>query len=209
MRRVGLFSLAVLLIGGSAHHAAAQVVLSLGDGRATLRATNATTAEILSEWSRAGQTTMVNLDKVDKGRVTLTLDDVPERMALDVILRSAAGFVAIPRTIDEAGASRIARIVILPRSTPRDGSKPAMQVQPATVPAIPPSVAPSDDRVVVPAVEPVDVERLVGPDGEPIPDDQDGAEPSGPPTDTPDDAVNPAPADELRPDGAVVPAQPR
>jgi hypothetical protein len=200
MRSIRPLSLAALWLLLSSP-SAAEVFLTLGDGRASLHAENATTAEILSAWARTGNTTILNLEKLDSTPVTLTLEDVPERMALDVILRSAAGFVAIQRPIDEGGVSRIARIVILPRSTAKVEAVTTADVyQPAVEAA-------AQDVSALPLAEPTEVERLLGPDGEPIPDDQDDLAPSQPAP--ANDGVEPAPADELRPDGAVIPAQPR
>jgi hypothetical protein len=180
----------------------AEVILTLSDGRASLHATNATTAEILSAWARTGHTTIVNLDKLDGDRVSLTLEDVSERMALDVILRSAAGFVAIPRTTESPGASRIARIVILPRTTSSaDRSRQAASAPPLV------EVQENDNDQPPTLTEPAGVEQLFGPDGQPVPDDQADLDPSTQPPAA--DEVQPAPADELRPDGAVIPAQPR
>jgi hypothetical protein len=202
MRPVRWLPAAALAILLSSSPAGAEVILTLGEGRATLRATDATIAEILSAWARTGHTTIVNLDKLDTARVTLTLEDVPERMALDVILRSAAGFVAIPRATDAIGVSRIARIVILARTgSSADAARNASVAAPLETPA-------QDADAPTTFTEPATVEHLIGPDGQPVPDDQEGLDPSTQPP-PPTDVVEPSPADALRPDGGIVPADQR
>ena len=46
--------------------------------------------------------------------VTLELTDVPERQALDIVLRSVAGYMLAPRRAGSPGASTFDRIMILP-----------------------------------------------------------------------------------------------
>jgi hypothetical protein len=68
--------------------ASAQVVdIEFGDGRVELIAENVTASRILDEWARVGRTTVVNGERVSGPPVTLQLIGVPEREALDVILR--------------------------------------------------------------------------------------------------------------------------
>src|SRR5213594_3293119 len=73
--------------------------LSIHDGRVWLTATNATARQILTEWARVGHTRVVNGDRIPGGPLTLQLDGVVEQQALDVLLRSAGGFIAAPRTM--------------------------------------------------------------------------------------------------------------
>ena len=95
--------------------AAAGVELRISGGRVWLRATNATVSQILAEWSRLGQTRIVNGDRVPGGPITLQLENVSEEEALDVLLRSAAGFMGVRRTIPLAASSEFDRILILPK----------------------------------------------------------------------------------------------
>src|SRR2546427_10539977 len=96
---------------------APSIQLSLHDGRVWLVATNVTVPQILIVWARVGQTRVVNGDRIPGGPLTLQLDGVPEQQALDVLLRSAGGFMAAPRAVAVADASRFDRIIILPTSS--------------------------------------------------------------------------------------------
>jgi hypothetical protein len=98
--------------------ARAEVHLTIRDGRVTLNAAGATVHEILVEWAKIGQTKIVNAERIAGGPLTIQLTNVPEEQALDVILRSVSGYVAAPRPIANAGASRFDRILIMPPSTP-------------------------------------------------------------------------------------------
>ena len=82
----------------------------------SLVATNAAVSQILDEWAFVGGTRIVNGERAPGDRVTLQLADVPEREALDLLLRSAAGYVAAQRAEGSAAASRFALAMILPTS---------------------------------------------------------------------------------------------
>jgi hypothetical protein len=107
-----------LLVAASTPAAATDVQVSLKDGRVTILADNVPVRKILEDWARVGQIRIVNLEKLTGPPVSLRLDNVPEKDALDVLLRSAAGYVAAPRSTDVAGASRFDRILILATSRP-------------------------------------------------------------------------------------------
>jgi hypothetical protein len=102
---------------------------------------------------------------------------VPELEALDVVLRSASGFIAADRTLDgtapQPNLSRFDRIVVLP-----EGARPA---DPALRAAAPPPISPpralEPPAPAAPMFTPSGGQRLIGPDGQPVPDDQDGAPP--------------------------------
>ena len=130
-------ALVALLGAASAPAAAAEVQVSLKDGRVTIVADNIPVRKILEDWARVGQIRIVNLDKLTGPPVTLRLDNVPEKDALDVLLRSAAGYLAAPRNLDVPGASRFDRILILATSRP---------------PAAPPAGAPSGAQAPQPMV---------------------------------------------------------
>jgi hypothetical protein len=109
---------AIALLIALAAPAHAQVRLSIANGRVTLFAQNVTVKEILAEWARVGQTTIVNAEKLAGPPVTIELDNVPEAQALDSVLRSAAGYVMAPRAPGAPGASVYDRILILASSRP-------------------------------------------------------------------------------------------
>lgn len=135
----------VLASGSSAY---ADVQLTIRDGRVTLVAKDATVRQILTEWSRVGQTTIVNVERIPGGPVTLQLTNVPEEQALDVLLRSVSGYMAAPRPAVVANLSRFDRILVMPTSvTPRAPAATAAPARPVQQPAfVPPPNLPEDDR---------------------------------------------------------------
>jgi hypothetical protein len=84
--------------------------------RVTLIARDVTVSQILDQWARLGGTTVVNADAVQGGQVTLRLVDVPERYALDVLLRGVYGYIVAEREGELSDASTIGRILILRRT---------------------------------------------------------------------------------------------
>jgi hypothetical protein len=107
----------------------AEVTLQIRDGRVTLDAREAQVGEILAEWSRVGQTTIVGGEEIVGPPVTIQMVDVPESAALDVILKQCAGYVAGGWPAGLAGASIFQRIMILVTST---APAPTPRAQPAT-----------------------------------------------------------------------------
>lgn len=132
---------ALLFVAGPTVAAAQQVRLTLENGRVTLDATNAPPSAILAEWARIGGTRIVDGDRVPGAPVTLRLEGVPEREALDIILRSAAGYIAAARPAGTPGASSFDRIVIMPVSVnaaaARSGPAPASPMPVAVAPSLP------------------------------------------------------------------------
>jgi hypothetical protein len=151
MRYERTVALAAALLLWGAPAARAEVRLSIADGRVTLKASGATLREILAEWAKVGQTRIVNLERVPGGPVTLELTDVPERAALDILLRSVSGYVAAPRATAVGNASQFDRILVLPTSAPPRAvavPPPAFAASPAPAPfgAQPPPVADADEN---------------------------------------------------------------
>lgn len=106
------FAFAAMLMGIAATSSAQAVSLQFNDGRVTLNAQNAPVGTILVEWARLGGTRIVNGDRVGGAPVTLELTDVPERTALDILLRSAAGYVVTARQ-EPGGPSTLGGVIIL------------------------------------------------------------------------------------------------
>jgi hypothetical protein len=104
-----------LVLGARA--ASAEVQLTMSGGRVSLSAKNATVGQILAEWARIGQTKIVNAERVPGGPMTLELKNVPEVEALEILLRSASGYVLAPRQAGAVNASHYDRILILPPSS--------------------------------------------------------------------------------------------
>lgn len=96
---------------------AGELKLTMNNGLVTVIADEVPVSRILAEWARVGQTKIVNGEKMMMV-VSLQLVDVPERKALEIILRSASGFMAAERETSVAGASAFDRIMILPYSRP-------------------------------------------------------------------------------------------
>ena len=126
------------------------LTLQMKDGRVTLEANAVPVRQILAEWARIGGTKIVGGDKVTGAPLTLHIVDMPERQALDIILRNVAGFMAAPRQASAApGASSYDRIMILATSTAPAPAAAAAARTPATnaagrrLPPRPPNLPPS------------------------------------------------------------------
>lgn len=106
-------------------HAQSPLQLLIRDGRVTLHAQNAPVRTILAEWARVGGAKIVNGDRVAGSPITLDLEGVPERQALDIILRGVSGYVVAAREPGVPGASMYDRIMILPTSVAPRNPAPA------------------------------------------------------------------------------------
>jgi len=110
--RTAICGVAIVLLAASS--AFAEVHVTMEDGRVTIVARQATIREILREWARVGQTRIVNVERVPGGPETIELRNVTEIQALDVLLRSLSGYIAVPRAVRAANLSSIDRIIIVP-----------------------------------------------------------------------------------------------
>jgi hypothetical protein len=142
MKLLSALALAGFTCVAAAPAAYADVRLSIGNGRVSLVAKDATLRQILTEWARIGQTNIVNVDRIPGGPVTLELDNMPEDQALDLLLRSLSGYLAAPRPTMIANTSRFDRIVIMPTIAP---PKAAVAAVTPTINAAPPTQAPDDE----------------------------------------------------------------
>jgi hypothetical protein len=116
MKTSALFAalVALTVLPVSAH--AQQMQLQIENGRVTLDAQNVPVRQILAEWARVGGARIVNGEKVVGAPLTLQLQAVPERQALDIILRGVSGYMLAERQMGSVGASTFDRIMILPTS---------------------------------------------------------------------------------------------
>jgi len=141
---------AVAAFGVAASTATAgELSVKIANGRATIIAKDVPVRQILAEWAKVGDTKIMHGEKVPGGPVTLELIDVPEKEALDVLLRTAAGYIAAPRPANLAGASQYDRVIVLatsraPAATtsvtpPAFGNRAGVQMPP------PPQLPPDDD----------------------------------------------------------------
>ncbi len=92
-------------LGGLGTAEADELVFAVAGGRVTLTATEVLLGDVLAEWSRAGNTRFEGVGELGAAPVTLHLEGVPERAALRLLLRPAAGFLAAPRRPSNPGAS--------------------------------------------------------------------------------------------------------
>jgi len=165
---------------------AGDLKLTMQDGRVTLIADNVPVRQILQEWARIGQTKIVNAERLSGPNVTLQLVNTPERDALDILLRSANGYIAAPRPAPMANAATYDRITIF-ISTARP---PAQVVSAAPPPTFqrPPQPDDSDEPINMavpsPVVNPVNPQFPNMPPGFQSPQQlaQPGMVPAGPMT---------------------------
>lgn len=143
--RIALAAVATAWLAAPA--AAGELTVKIADGRATVVARDVPLRQVLDEWARVGNTKIVNGEKLLGGPVTIELIDVPEKDALDILLRSAAGYLTGPRRPGTVGASQYDRVMILATSRP-----PAQAAMPAPAPfnravmrELPPQPPPDDD----------------------------------------------------------------
>ncbi len=94
--------------------ASADVKISIRDGQVSIAAKDATVRQILTEWARVGRTQIVNVERIPGAPITIELQNVPERDALDMLLRSISGYIAAPRATSVSDASLFDRIVVMP-----------------------------------------------------------------------------------------------
>ena len=113
---------AVLLAVASLSAQAQTVKVEFLMGKVNLVAQDASLRAILNEWSRVGGTRLVNPERLTGGPVTLELVGVPERQALDILLRDVGGYILGPRAALVAGVSSFDRLVVVPPS-PADRSR--------------------------------------------------------------------------------------
>lgn len=118
--------------------ASAQTRVTIADGRVTVTAKDATVGQILAEWARVGGVTVINLDRVPGGAMTLELTNVTENDALDVLLRSVGGYIATEREMPDGTRSRFDRVIVMPQTSAR-----ATSSAPSPTVAAPPRVVPA------------------------------------------------------------------
>src|SRR5688500_5675937 len=123
--------------------AAQQLTLTFNNGLVTVDATAVPVRTILNEWAKRGDTKVIGVERVSGTPLTVKLIDVPESQALEVILRSVAGYMAAPRSTGE-GASRYDRILVMATS-----SAPAAAASARPVPSNP-NAMPGTQRFVPP-----------------------------------------------------------
>ena len=150
-----LFVLPALLVLPSPARAG-ELKITMQNGLVTVIADEVPLSAVLAEWARVGQTQIVNGDKVFTP-VTLQIIEQPERKALDILLRSVAGYMVAERPTLLAGASVFDRIMILPTSQAPANIGPLSSPTPVFAPVRPIPAQPTldmDDDVDSPVVPP-------------------------------------------------------
>ncbi|HEX4914309.1 MAG TPA: hypothetical protein VFV51_10140, partial [Vicinamibacterales bacterium] len=97
--------------------AAQQLTLEFNQGLVTIDAAGVPVRTILNEWAQRGGTKVVGSERITGAPLTVKLIDVPEAKALEVILRSVAGYMAAPRATTGQGASVYDRILVMATSS--------------------------------------------------------------------------------------------
>jgi hypothetical protein len=134
MRTIPVLVFALVAVAATSAAASTEIELTIRDGRVSLLAKDATVRQILTEWARIGQTTVINVERLPGGPVTLQLTNVSEEQALDVLLRSVSGYMLAPRPTVVSNLSRFDRIIVMPTSVaPR-----AAAVAPTPTPVLQP-----------------------------------------------------------------------
>jgi hypothetical protein len=187
MRSMG-FVAALLFFLGSAGSASGQVLsIEFHDGRVKLTAENVPVSRILAEWTRVGGTQIVHGDRIPGAPLTLQLVDIPERQALDILLRNAAGYMVLARDPNSQGASSFEKIMVLATTSrapaaaalPQPAPQPAQFREPEPIEEVeedePPAGAPPNfPRGRVPSVPPAQVPE----DDDVVPEDDEAPPPS-------------------------------
>ena len=198
------FLFAVVTAGLAAPAFAGELSVKIADGRATVIAKDVTLRQILAEWARVGNTRIVNGEKMAGGPITLELVDVPEKDALDILLRTAAGYLTGPRPAGSPGASMYDRVMILATSRPvvnPVSSPPSPFGTRSALPNMPPQPPPDDDDgepgdqgpMPPPGMQPGTQQFPGAPRGVPFPGPTPNANPMQPaPNAMPMDPNNPA-----------------
>jgi hypothetical protein len=165
--------------------------LEIHEGRVNLQAQNVPVRQILAEWARLGGTKIVNGEKVAGAPLTLQIDNMPERQALDIILRGVSGYMLAARQ-EGAGVSAFDRIMILPTSSAPRNAGPApggnslgnpRVNRPMPTPAMPVEAEPVEE--IVDVVEDGDNDEPEPEPEEEIAADEAASEGAGEPTSMP------------------------
>ena len=167
--------LAAMAVGLSVPATAGDLKLTMANGRVTLIANNVPLRQILQEWARIGQANVVNADKLQSPMMTLQIVDAPERDVLDILLRSAAGYIAAPRPTVVANAAVFDRVTIMATSRPPAATATVTQSVPTFQRPPQPVVDDGDEpiNVTVPPQQPQNPATMqfpgMMPNGQPLP----------------------------------------
>jgi hypothetical protein len=100
------------------HEAAAQELrVDFKDDLVTVVASDVPLLQILQRWAANGDATLVNERAVGNTPVTVQLVGVPQKEALNILLRDVNGYILMPRRETSRGASLFDRMIFTARST--------------------------------------------------------------------------------------------
>lgn len=118
MRRT-LLTVALSVVIAAPAFAQQSLKLSFQDGRVTVEANAVPVRTILNEWAKTGGTKVVGAERISGAPLTVKLVNVPEAQALEIILRSVAGYMAAPRNVAAVttGPSMYDRILVMATSS--------------------------------------------------------------------------------------------
>jgi hypothetical protein len=200
---LGALVFALSLVG--VRPAGADVRLTIHDGLVSLAAKDATLRQILAEWARIGQTRIIDIDRIAGAPLSIEFSNVPEKQAIDMLLRTLNGYLLVPRPVPDVNASQYDRIVVLP-TTAQPRSFAAGSPMPAPLPQprfqLPPASEPDDQGGLAPVLE---LQQPITPNGAPpLPSPIGGPPPFPMPTGT----AAPGPFGSSTPGVIVQPPQP-
>jgi hypothetical protein len=109
-----------LLVFAASSAGAQNLKIAFNQGHVSVDAAAVPTRTILTEWSKLGGTKVTGAERMTGAPLTLKLVDMPEAQALEIILRSAAGYMAAPRSLADAGntGSIYDRILVMATGRP-------------------------------------------------------------------------------------------
>ena len=142
---------AALILAAAVTAQAQTVKVEFLMGKVNLTAQNASVRAIITEWGRVGGLRVINPERLSATPITLEFTGVPERQALDVLLRDVGGYMLGPRQTELVpGISAFDRLMVVtatagpaPRPGPAGGGN-ANQIQRPNVTRRPTAVAPPE-----------------------------------------------------------------
>jgi len=137
-RCLRLCALAVMFWPAGTAAQESHVSVSVGEQGVTLEAVNATLRDVLAEWARVGGFRLLDYDTLDARTVTVQLANVPEREALNILLRDIGGYVLGARRAGDSGRSQFGSLLVVSGNarSPRQGALAPLPPPPPPIPAV-------------------------------------------------------------------------
>jgi len=98
---------------GQEHASLPNLFVAYGNDGVTIVARSVPLRAIVQEWARLGDVRLANLQNVPTSPVTVELRDMPETVALEVLLRSLPGYVLQQRGPTAAGPSTFEKLDVM------------------------------------------------------------------------------------------------